>query len=434
MADNWEMLQQAEDLALDERWQLVLRIVAAPSFQRSERLRDFLLYAVERSLHGHNDALTEQQIGRAVFGKPLNYSPVEDSAVRVQARHLRIKLSEYFTGPGRDEPLLLEIPKGCFVPQFHSAKAMPVLGPLLPIPAPAGRPTSWMPWAIAALLAILCAVLGANLYVAKQRDGAFRGQQQIEWPLSRVADGLNSTMIVVSDASLGMLRLLSGKALPLAEYIGPGFGPAFQLSDASAREAKLLNFLSQAALTSYADVVALKAILGAAPSHNLGSMSAVSARDVRPRDLRHGNCILVGGPFSNPWVSLFESHLNFEPSQDTVGAGKRYFLNRKPIEGEPRHYQGLKWTGTSGAAYATIALLPNGSESGNIMILQGLEQEGTEAAALFVTSPEGAAKLRAALTKLSAKPETAYFEALIRATAIAGAPSEAEVISTRLIQ
>src|ERR1700691_5620385 len=88
-----------DDLEQDERWQLIERILATSPFQKSVRLPDLLRYMAERSIHGHPEDLTEHRIGSAVFGKPADYSPTEDSSVRVHVRQLRLKLHEYFDSP-----------------------------------------------------------------------------------------------------------------------------------------------------------------------------------------------------------------------------------------------------------------------------------------------------------------------------------------------
>lgn len=100
-----------DDLAEDERWQLVERIAASPAFHKSARVRDLLLYLTERTLHGYWNQLSEQKIGHAVFGKPVNYSPLEDSSVRVHVRQLRLRLHEYFDSVGRSGPSLWRFPK-----------------------------------------------------------------------------------------------------------------------------------------------------------------------------------------------------------------------------------------------------------------------------------------------------------------------------------
>jgi len=109
------------DILADERWQLVQRIVSSPPFQKSTRLRGLLEHVTERTIHGHAHELTEQQIGSTLFHKPLGYSSLEDSSVRVHARQLRLKLHEYFDEEGRNEPLILSIPKGSYTPMFKPA-------------------------------------------------------------------------------------------------------------------------------------------------------------------------------------------------------------------------------------------------------------------------------------------------------------------------
>ena len=88
---------------VDPRWQLIERITASPPFQKSARIRELLRYMAERTLHGQAQDLTEHRIGSAVFGKPQDYSVVEDSSVRVHIRQLRLRLHEYFDGEGRNE-------------------------------------------------------------------------------------------------------------------------------------------------------------------------------------------------------------------------------------------------------------------------------------------------------------------------------------------
>src|ERR1700722_9872762 len=118
------------DLQTDERWQLVQRIVCSPHFQKSTRLRELLQYIVEQTLHGNSHELTEQHIGNALFHKPSDYSPLEDSSVRVHVRQLRLKLHEYFNEDGRNESLILEIPKGAYAPAFRTITKPPTPPPV----------------------------------------------------------------------------------------------------------------------------------------------------------------------------------------------------------------------------------------------------------------------------------------------------------------
>jgi hypothetical protein len=42
--------------------------------------------------------------------------------VRVQASRLRAKLLEYYTSEGKDDPILIELPKGQYAPVFSCAQ------------------------------------------------------------------------------------------------------------------------------------------------------------------------------------------------------------------------------------------------------------------------------------------------------------------------
>src|SRR5258707_5062074 len=110
--------QSAAALEIDERWQLVNRIVGSPSFRKSPRLRSFLLFVVERSLTGRAEEINEYEIGCKVFERREDYNTLEDSIVRSSARLLRTKLKAYFETEGQSETWVLDIPKGHYTPIF----------------------------------------------------------------------------------------------------------------------------------------------------------------------------------------------------------------------------------------------------------------------------------------------------------------------------
>ena len=106
----------------EEHRRLAHRIAESPPFRKSPRMREFLFFIVERTLQGQGQELTEQNIGRQVFGRPADYSPTEDNIVRVSARQLRSKLKEYFESNGLEEEFILEVPKGAYLPVFKPIK------------------------------------------------------------------------------------------------------------------------------------------------------------------------------------------------------------------------------------------------------------------------------------------------------------------------
>jgi hypothetical protein len=110
---------------------MLARILASPEFHRAARLRAFLEYVVERTLAGNPEDITETLIGHRVFGRPVTYNPGDDSIVRTEARTLRQRLERYFSTEGAGEPIILEIPRGGYLPVFHPRPT--VILPSLPL-------------------------------------------------------------------------------------------------------------------------------------------------------------------------------------------------------------------------------------------------------------------------------------------------------------
>jgi hypothetical protein len=421
-------------LADDERWHLVERIIASHSFQKSVRLRELLLYVAEQTLRGHANELSEQKIGHAVFGKPADYSPLEDSSVRVHARQLRLRLHEYFDSVGMSEPLIVEIPKGSYAPEFRRTR------PPTPLPdrsredAPVIQPSlhELLPWSLCAVLAVACVVLGWRLSGA-HRALPVSSSPEPPWPLSEVFNSQHRTTIIVADVNYGMLRIMTRKSGSLEEYLRPDFPAGFAPASSSGQMAPIMKYISDSVLTSYADAATAASLLKLAGNQG-DQVSVRSARDLRLRDLDEGNFILLGSPGSNPWVQLFQERLNFQEQEQEgrVGEGPKFFSNKHPLPGEQKTYEGLRWTGTAGTDYADIALLPNEDRKGEVLILQGLQQEGTEAAGLFLSDPENRRRLQEALN-LDSKGK-AWFEVLIRTRAVDGTPNSGTLVATRLIR
>jgi hypothetical protein len=420
------------DLLDDPRWQLIERILATGPFQKSGRLRELLPYLAERALHGHSHELTEHNIGIAVFGKAENYSPVDDSSVRVHARQLRLKLHEYFDGEGRSESLIVEIPKGSYTPVFRAVEQLlptplPAITPL-PVGVVLPRPKGWRtaaPWMVAGLLAIVCVALSIRLMESPRH-------QTPPWPLSGIFDGVTRTHIVIADVNYGMLRIISQQGGSLEEYLRPNLQQALTPPHLSDREARIMNYIRSSNLTSYADVVVVTTLSSLAPDGRQ-LISVRSARDLRLRDLEDGNYVFVGSPSSNPWVSLYQNKLNFTESEGVVGESMKYFVNEHPRAGEQKTYQGLEFTGSAGEDYATISLLPTSSGRGSVLILQGLQQEGTEAAGLFLADEGAGATIRKALGIDVDSSKPIHFEILIRTRAVAGAPNATSIVAGRLL-
>lgn len=290
----------ASEFGSDPRWQIVERILQTSPFQKSSHLPALLSYLAEHTIGGHHEALTERRIGIAVFAKPADYSPAEDSAVRVHVRQLRLRLHEYYACEGRGESLVVDIPKGSYALEFRSNAAEPRPKPeVLPIvlPPPSAAKVRRMGWREAImLLALLAAIVcGIGWY----SSAAVTRAAKIPWPLNAVVAPQQDTEIVVSDCN-SMLRLLSNKELTLEEYLEPGYFDSMIPAHMDRNVSRLFGYVSDSQLTSFADVVAASTVVRLA-GPLAGHVTIRSARDLNRRDLEGGNYIFLGGPTSNPW-------------------------------------------------------------------------------------------------------------------------------------
>ena len=97
----------------------VERICASLGFRRSARLQRFLRFlASTQAAVGCGPK--EYEIAREVYDKPDDFNPQTDPIVRVEASRLRLRLAEYYVGPGREDELVLELPKGGYSLLYRS--------------------------------------------------------------------------------------------------------------------------------------------------------------------------------------------------------------------------------------------------------------------------------------------------------------------------
>jgi TolB-like protein len=94
------------------------RIFRDPHFTESAILRKFLSFIVQETIHGRSNCLKEYTIAINVLEKPLNFNPQENGIVRIHAGRLRRALTEYYGETGRDDQIVITIPKGKYVPVF----------------------------------------------------------------------------------------------------------------------------------------------------------------------------------------------------------------------------------------------------------------------------------------------------------------------------
>lgn len=379
--------RETVSLAEDPRWQLAQRIAGSDIFSRSEFLPRFLVYICKLYLQDETDEIHEQNIGVRVFGRAPTYNPGDDNVVRNYAVQLRKRLNLYFEQEGKHEQFRIEIPRGGYVPVFVPAgpgeeRAAPIptenemVGAEHALPSVASAAPRQADWRMFLFgLALGALLLGVVLY-RWLPHGARSSPQVVTDPLWSVLFSKDrDTFIVPADAGLGILQNLANEPASVTDYANGEY-----LTDVKVRglDQGNLNDLRTQRYTSMVDLNITSRLVHlpeVVPDHLIVRF----ARDLRMDDLKDSNAILLGAIHTDPWVGLLQSGLNFQ-----FVCGKRvddcYILNSHPAPRESPTYRS-KLEGSSPETYALLALMPNIDHNGWILVIEGLNMAGTEAAA-----------------------------------------------------
>lgn len=101
------------------------RMLDSDELRSSVRSRDFLVYVVTETLAGRADRLKERTVARYALGRGGDFDTRTDPTARVQASRLRASMARYYAGAGAEEALVIELPKGSYIPQFRYREPLP---------------------------------------------------------------------------------------------------------------------------------------------------------------------------------------------------------------------------------------------------------------------------------------------------------------------
>lgn len=424
--------RSAAGLETDSRWQLVQRIIASQPFVKSSRLQGFLMYVCRCWLENRQDEISEQKIGERVFQRPADYNPNEDNIVRSQARLLRQKLDVYFASEGEHEPIILNIPKGGYAPEFvdraeeNPGEAVELDGSI------------YQPWRtpivrslIVAVLALIVVIIVLTWRLAQAEKPL---QPAVPLPASSSVSDLWSqlfsenltTTVIVSDHTFSMLQELSKEYVDLSTYLRR----STQIDDENLQQMeKKLRGFSIRRYTTF-DSVSTAVRVAELAGQFRGKLVVRYARDLTLRELSPGNAVIIGRPLTNLWNEVFEKKLNFRFYSD-LQSGTVICQNRSPQAGEQAEYSPVE-EGAKRTVYASVAFLPNLNNSGNVLIIAGTSSGAQEIAAEFVTNETLFNDLTNRIRK--GDERLPYFEVLLRTITLAGVAQEPEVIAYRILQ
>jgi hypothetical protein len=414
------------EIANDPRWIAVERIANSQCFHRCHRLRDFLFYISEQQLSGHPEEITEQNIGHRVYGRDEMYSPTEDNIVRVSARQLRIKLREFYETEGKQDSWIVEIPKGGYLPHFQKRETPPAAEKKAK--EPSGFKPDFRYWLITTLLVSIAAVAAWRIpHRTPDLGGGSSGTNLIT---SLFRDSGQPVQVIVSDSALVLMQSTLDRRFTIDEYASQSYRQLPPNLIGNPQAQRVWTLLATRQIVNLGDVGAASRIRDAllTPGHE-SIVTTRSAQNMRARDFRSGNFILLGDPFSDPWAQLFDDDkLNFRFTKNLPQA-EPVLLNTHPKPGELSSYSEAT---ADSHGYARIAFVPNLTNSGRVLLIAGLSMESTESAANFCLGAQSNRILLSALggTKTADLP---FFEALLRTTKGVGTGLKAELVSLRAL-
>lgn len=403
----------------DERWALVNRIASSQHLKTSPRLREFLFYIARCSIRDAPEEATEQQIGMRVFGRPAGYNSSEDSIVRTHARLLRQKLAAYFAEEGLHEEMILEVPKGHYLPVFHPREAVHPNGPVAlaaqPVVEPVDRVDEAPPPATPRKLA-----LGLE-----------------------IAFGLASVVIVLAIAALAWHPWRAAAAQPTAVDV---FWRPFLNSDPplviysnalfEGNSAQGLRYAPPETVGSsntdgyvdtytgigeLASVYTLTRLFDAHHETFLLKRSLLVTWD----EAQLRNLIFIGSRAENPSLRVLQPTSDFTMIAGPDSAG---VVNVHPLPGEPAVFSRPERPLTTD--YAILALQPGVQAGKQMLVFSGLTTFGTQAAVDFVCNPATVGPLLKKIT--GPKGEIRPFEAVLQTTIGGGVPLQTRLVTIRV--
>ena len=407
---------------------LVERVVAGSALKNSPRLQELLHYLCDCALNGSDTPVKEQQIGIAVFGRSPGYDTNQDTIVRVGVSKLRKQLQQHFLSEGLHEPIIVEIPKGAYTPRFQPREEIyhedhPA--------APAVESISWHRLALVlGVLLALSLAFGAwmtwrNLRSPVEKSATSARPYQAHLWKQWLGNGRH-TFIVTSDANLLFFSNLMGRTATLAEYRAQAY--PFNLFDLYVKDPEVRTLLTRfmrSYLTTTQDGIAAAELSHVTERYKLPA-TVVYSRDLRLQPQIRENLILLGHRKGNPWVEMFETHMNFVFAWDPE-TSSGMLLNRSPRQGEKERYRT-----EDGLTYGTVYCAPEPDGGATVVVLAGSDMTGIEVAAHFMADEDASRKLHEAL-RIGVNDRIPPFQILLLARRVVNVPYEPELIAWRIL-
>ena len=365
---------------------LVLRelglILDHPLFRSSKRCQQFLRYCVQHVLDGEFDHLKERSIGMAVFERSASYDTGDDSIVRVTAKEVRSRLSQYYANLAKEPPVRLEISPGSYVTEFRwqdtptiaASPSPPEHQPVVATPRLFSRPLAL----VALALFILVSVVGLYRVLAPAKPDLLK---RFWGPVVE-----SSKPVLICLANPGVYRL-DDKVFQRFGIKDPGNATmvAKQLPDQGVVYGREI-IPSPDGYAGMGDTIAVSHL--AVLFTKLGKTLQVrTSTDIAFADLRSSPAVLIGA-FTNSWTLELMKEWRFVFDLESApGWVIRDNTDPTRVWANPALQQELRSRKVT-EDYALISRVFEERSGQPVVSVAGITDFGTEAAAEFI-SDEG---------------------------------------------
>ena len=434
----------------------VQRVLQSPSFHNASMLQQLLRYLVQKTLDPSTEALKEYTIGIEALGRPLDFDPKADPIVRVQIHRLRQKLKEYYDSDGRHDSIVIEIPRGQYLPIFYltgnvetlaeksSAVGDAVLSdqPLQSIPDPVepqvrrtGKPASRT---VLIAIGLFVCVFVAGLWIGSKWTPLSAGRKS--------TSAAKSDPEKYSDPVMAFWAKYIGNdptpviAYPDAVFLLDNYNDLFRFKRGATdyRGAPVdshlaAQFASNPSLVARAGQLYYEnSYLGFGELRAVGMLSNLfgrmgyqpiikPSRELTVDDLTQHNVIMLGSSSQNIAVAHFSNlgDFGFKDFDTRLEQWRGTIENVHPRPGEASTYHTERDQNTQvlKADYSLITIQPGIVPGRYIADFGGLDTTGSEGAVLFATSGPGIDELNKAIQfqeNNSDKRTFPVFQALLR--------------------
>jgi hypothetical protein len=438
--------------ATEETLEQLNRLLHSRVLHGSESLRAFLKFVVLKSVENNESQLKEYTIATEVFGSP-NYDSRSDSTVRVQAGRLRAKLQEYYATEGKDDRVIIDLPKGQYHPHFSYAEGAKAengsesrvdSGPLGHPPPTEVNPTGsdrrirFLLGVVAALCLLLGALAISNgVALSRLKESGKKGGETdsdvlAAWPLW--SDFLRSTDPILVSFSNTRFEGTAETGMRILKPMVTHPAEADFIQDQESPRVITEHY------TGVGEVMGVYAM--GEFFHEAGhSMRLKRSLLLTWDDIKNNDIVVLGSPAENYLLRELPQPQDFvfRMTKDTNDISSFGVINTKPKAGEQSIYL-AKQEGPSRSQisedYAVISLLQGLDQNHRLLILAGITTFGTQAAAEYVTKPEHIKEL---ISKLNIAPPgqsprlPPYFQMLVKVKVNGGVPVQISYVTHHVL-